>query len=109
MTTLTDNSDARMTPCSSALDEAELDAGDGDTEVSDATHSDSELPPASTIQNESSEQCAFYSDVSGDEDSTMTLLTDGFDQGAPEPIVTRKELVPVCLPPVCTHCTADTN
>jgi hypothetical protein len=107
---LTEDSDARTTPCPSALDEAELEAGDtADSEVSDATHTESESPPASTVQNESSGQYAFSSDVSGDEDSAMTLLTDRFDQGNPEPIATRKEIVPVRLPAVWTHRTADTN
>jgi hypothetical protein len=109
---LTEDSDARMTPCPNTLDEAEPEAGDTadtDSEVSDATHTESESPPASTVQNESSGQYAFSSDVSGDEDSGMTLLTDGIDQGDPEPIATRKEVVPVRLPAVCTHRTADTN
>ena len=121
---LTEDLDARTTPCPSALDEAsansesEPEAGDtADTEDSDATYTESESqsPPASTVQNESSGQYAFSSDVSGDKDGAMTLLPDGFDQGdpgptgRPEPIVTRKEVVPVRLPAVCTHCTADTN
>ncbi len=96
------------------VDKAKLEAGDtanSDTEVSDATHTESELLPASTVQNESSGQYAFSSDVSSDEDSAMTLLTDGFNQGNPElqAIAIRKEVVPVHLPAVYTHHTADTN
>ena len=111
---LIEDSDARMTPCPSALDKAKpeaSDTADSDTEVSDAMHTKSELPPASTIQNESSGQNTLSSDVSGDKDSAMTLLTDGFNQGDPEPwaIATRKEVMPVCLPTMCTHRTTDTN
>jgi hypothetical protein len=107
---LMEDSDARTTPCPSTLDEAKPEAGNtANSEVSDATHTESELPPASTVQNESSGQYTFSSNVSGDEDSGMTLLTDGFNQGNSEPIVTRKEIVPVCLPAVCTHRTTDTN
>jgi len=99
-------SDTRIITCAtgSALDDAGLRT---DTEHSDATQS----PPASTVLNSSSglatdepSQTRFLSDVSDDETNAMTMYTDGIEQGEPEPIVTRKEVMPVgSLLSVCTH------
>ena len=83
-------------------------------EILDATLSKSLL--ASTVQNESSRlatdkwsQYTFNSDVSGDKASAMTLCIDRINQGDPKPIVTRKEVMLVCLPLAYTHYTIGTN
>ena len=111
-----DYSDTRTTTCPSALDDSDAEL-ESDMELLDATLSES--PPASTAQsaqNESSgpatderSQYTFNSDVSGDEASAMTLCTDRINQGDPEPIATRKEVMPVRLPPAYTHHTVGTN
>ena len=58
------------------------------------------------MQAEIDSLCSFS--VSLGKWKAMTIDDDD-DDDKPQAIVTRKEVMPVCLPAVCTHHTTDTN